>query len=207
MPTNIHFRSVHFSHDFCICRKNRKLVSHPQKLDLFLHNRLFHSGSYIRACQVRAVDFFMPTGKNAQKHNGAYDQMESSTVLSAEPLCSYAQMTSAKLVIELPSAENVCVDHRRRNGPNAVRAGLSQSSGENLNAENFFEIFKMKLHETLLLLNKNKKFVLKMQSLRAAKRSMRTRPGSDFAWSFYTAKLHIFSFFLKNCRIIRSILK
>lgn len=46
----------------------------------------------------------------------------------------------------------------------------------------FFEIFKMnffemKLHETLLLLNKNKKFVLKMQSLRAAKRSMRTRPG------------------------------
>ena len=60
------------------------------------------------------------------------------TVLSAEPLCSYAQMTSAKLVIELPSAENVCVDHRRRNGPNAVRAGLSQSFGENLNAENFF---------------------------------------------------------------------
>lgn len=41
----------------------------------------------------------------------------------------------------------------------------------------FFEIFKMKLHETLLFLNKNKKFVLKMQSLRAAKRSMRTRPG------------------------------
>jgi len=71
----------------------------------------------------------------------------------------------------------------------------------------FFEIFKMKLHETLLLLNKNKKFVLKMQSLQAAKRSMRARPGSDFAWSFYTAKLHIFSFFLKNCRIIRSILK
>lgn len=71
----------------------------------------------------------------------------------------------------------------------------------------FFEIFKMKLHETLLLLNKNKKFVLKMQNLRTAKRSMRTRPGSDFAWSFYTAKLHIFSFFLKNCRIIRSILK
>lgn len=138
---------------------------------------------------------------------GAYEQMESSAVLSAEPLCSYAQMTSAKLVIELPSAENVCVDHRRRNGPNAVHAGLSQSFGENLNAENFFEIFKMKLHETLLLLNKNKKFVLKMQSLRAAKRSMRTRPGSDFAWSFYTAKLHIFSFFLKNCRIIRSILK
>lgn len=135
---------------------------------------------------------------------GAYEQMESSAVLSAEPLCSYAQMTSAKLVIELPSAENVCVDHRRRNGPHAVRAGLSQSFGENLNAENFF---KMKLHETLLLLNKNKKFVLKMQSLRAAKRSMRARPGSDFAWSFYTAKLHIFSFFLKNCRIIRSILK
>lgn len=52
---------------------------------------------------------------------GAYEQMESSAVLSAEPLCSYAQMTSAKLVIELPSAENVCVDHRRRNGPNAVR--------------------------------------------------------------------------------------
>ena len=129
------------------------------------------------------------------------------TVLSAEPLCSYAQMTSAKLVIELPSTENVCVDHRRRNGPNAVRAGLSQSFGENLNAENFFEIFKMKLHETLLFLNKNKTFVLKMQNLRAAKRSMRTRPGSDFAWSFYTAKLHIFSFFLKNCRIIRSILK
>lgn len=71
----------------------------------------------------------------------------------------------------------------------------------------FFEIFKMKLHETLLLLNKNKKFVLKMQSLRAAKRSMRARSGSDFAWSFYTANLHIFSFFLKNCRIIRSILK
>lgn len=71
----------------------------------------------------------------------------------------------------------------------------------------FFGIFKMKLHETLLFLNKNKKFVLKMQSLRAVKRSMRTRPGSDFAWSFYTAKLHIFSFFLKNCRIIRSILK
>lgn len=129
------------------------------------------------------------------------------TVLSAEPLCSYTQMTSAKLVIELPSAENVCVGHRRRNGPNAVRAGLSQSFGENLNAENFFEIFKMKLHETLLLLNKNKKFVLKMQSLRADKRSMRARPGSDFAWSFYTAKLHIFSFFLKNYRIIRSILK
>ena len=60
------------------------------------------------------------------------------TVLSAEPLCSYAQMTSAKLVIELPSTENVCVDHRRRNGPNTVRAGLSQSFGENLNAENFF---------------------------------------------------------------------
>ena len=116
-------------------------------------------------------------------------------------------MTSAKLVIELPSAENVCVDHRRRNGSNAVRAGLSQSFGENLNAENFFEIFKIKLHETLLLLNKNKKFVLKVQSLRAAKRSMRTRPGSDFAWSFYTAKLHIFSFFLKNYRVIRSILK
>lgn len=62
----------------------------------------------------------------------------SSAVLSAEPLCSYAQMTSAKLVIELPSAENVCVDHRRRNGPNTVRAGLSQSFGENLNAENLF---------------------------------------------------------------------
>jgi hypothetical protein len=91
------------------------------------------------------------------------------------------------------SAENVCVDHRRRNGPNAARAGLSQSFGENLNAENFFEIFKVKLHETLLFLNKNKKFVLKMQSLQVAKRSMRTRPGSDFAWSFYTAKLHIFS--------------
>ncbi len=57
----------------------------------------------------------------------------------------------------------------------------------------FFEVFKMKLHETLLLLNKNKKFALKMQNLRAAKRSMRARPGSDFAWSFYTAKLHIFS--------------
>lgn len=57
----------------------------------------------------------------------------------------------------------------------------------------FFEIFKMKLHETLLFLNKNKKFVLKMQNLRAAKRSMRTRLRSDFAWSFYTAKLHIFS--------------
>ena len=114
---------------------------------------------------------------------------------------------SAKLVIELPSTENVCVDHRRRNGPNIVRAGLSQSFGENLNAEKFFEIFKMKLHKTLLFLNKNKKFVLKMQNLRAAKRSMRARPGSDFAWSFYTAKLHIFSFFLKNCRIIRSILK
>lgn len=57
---------------------------------------------------------------------GAYEQMESNAVLSA------------KLVIELPSAENVCVDHRRRNGPNAVHAGLSQSFGENLNAENFF---------------------------------------------------------------------
>ena len=34
---------------------------------------------------------------------GAYEQMESSAVLSAEPLCSYAQMTSAKLVIELRS--------------------------------------------------------------------------------------------------------
>lgn len=67
--------------------------------------------------------------------------------------------------------------------------------------------FEIKLHETLLFLNKNKKFVLKMQNPRAAKRSMRTRSGSDFAWSFYTAKLHIFSFFLKNCRIIRSILK
>lgn len=65
----------------------------------------------------------------------------------------------------------------------------------------------MKLQETLLFLNKNKKFVLKMQSLRAAKRSMRARSGSDFIWSFYTAKLHILSFFLKNCRIIRSILK
>lgn len=53
---------------FAFAEKSRKLVSHPQKLDLFLHNRLFHSGSYIRACQVRAVDFFMPTGKNAQKH-------------------------------------------------------------------------------------------------------------------------------------------
>lgn len=61
----------------------------------------------------------------------------------------------------------------------------------------FFEIFKMKLYETLLLLNKNKKFVLKMQSLRATKRSMRTRPGPDFAWSFYTAKLHIFPSFSK----------
>ncbi|WP_417402699.1 hypothetical protein, partial [Hominenteromicrobium sp.] len=69
------------------------------------------------------------------------------------------------------------------------------------------EIMKIKLQETLQVLNKNKKVVLKMQSLRAAKRSMRARPGSDFAWSFYTAKLHIFSFFLKNCRIIRSILK
>lgn len=69
---------------------------------------------------------------------GAYEQIESSAVLSAEPLCSYAQMTSAKLVIKLPSAENVCVDHRRRNGPHAVRAGLSQSFGENLNAENLF---------------------------------------------------------------------
>ena len=65
----------------------------------------------------------------------------------------------------------------------------------------------MKLHKTLLFFNKNKKFALKMQSLRAAKRSMRARPGSDFVWNFYTAKLHIFSFFLKNCRIIRSILK
>lgn len=61
----------------------------------------------------------------------------------------------------------------------------------------FFEVFKMKLHETLLLLNKNKKFALKMQNLRAAKRSMRARPGSDFAWSFYTAKLHIFPSFSK----------
>lgn len=50
----------------------------------------------------------------------------------------------------------------------------------------------MKLQETLLFLNKNKKFVLKMQSLRAAKRSMRARSGSDFIWSFYTAKLHTF---------------
>lgn len=65
----------------------------------------------------------------------------------------------------------------------------------------------MKLLETLLFLNKNKKFVLKMQSLRVTKRSMRARSGSDFAWSFYTAKLHIFSFFLKNYRVIRSILK
>lgn len=138
---------------------------------------------------------------------GAYEQLESSAVLSAEPLYSYAQMMSAKLVIKLPSAENICIDHRRRNGSNAVRAGLSQSFGKNLNAENFFEIFKMKLHETLLFLNKNKKFVLKMQSLRTAKRSMRARSGSDFAWSFYTAKLHIFSFFLENCRIIRSISK
>ena len=55
----------------------------------------------------------------------------------------------------------------------------------------------MKLHETLLFLNKNKKFVLKMQNLRAAKRSMRTRPGSDFTWSFYIAKLHIFPSFSK----------
>lgn len=68
----------------------------------------------------------------------AYEQMESSAVLSVEPLCSYTQMTSAKLVIELSSTENGCVDHRRRNGPNAVRAGLSQSLGKNLNAENFF---------------------------------------------------------------------
>lgn len=57
---------------------------------------------------------------------GAYEQMESSAVLSA------------KLVIELPSTENGCEDHRRRNGSNAVRADLSQSFGENLNAENFF---------------------------------------------------------------------
>lgn len=79
-----------------------------------------------------------PPAKKLKSTYGAYEQMESSSVLSAEPLCSYAQMTSAKLVIELPSAENVCVGHRRRNGPNAVRAGLSQSFGENLNAENFF---------------------------------------------------------------------
>lgn len=207
MPTNIHFRSVHFSHDFCICRKNRKLVSHPQKLDLFLHNRLFHSGSYIRACQVRAVDFFMPTGKNAQKHIRRIRADREQRGAERRAALLIRPNDERKLVTELPSAENVCVDHRRRNEPNAVRAGLSQSFGENLNAENFFEIFKMKLHETLLLLNKNKKFALKMQSLRAAKRSMRARPGSDFAWSFYTAKLHIFSFFLKNCRIIRSILK
>lgn len=79
-----------------------------------------------------------PPSKMLKSTYGAYEQMESSAVLNAEPLCSYAQMTSAKLVIELPSAENVCVDHRRRNGPNAVRAGLSQSFGKNLNAENFF---------------------------------------------------------------------
>lgn len=45
---------------------------------------------------------------------GAYEQMESSAVLSAEPLCSYAQMTSAKLVIELPSVENICVDQAQK---------------------------------------------------------------------------------------------
>lgn len=79
-----------------------------------------------------------PPAKMLKSTYGAYEQMESTAVLSADALCSYAQMTSAKLVIELPSAENVCVDHRRRNGPNAVHAGLSQSFGENLNAENFF---------------------------------------------------------------------
>ena len=52
----------------------------------------------------------------------------------------------------------------------------------------------MKLHETLLLFNKNKKVMLKMQSLRAAKRSMPPRPWADFAWRFYKAKLHIFFF-------------
>ena len=71
-------------------------------------------------------------------NSGIVRVLPAQKLLSAEPLCSYAQMTSAKLVIELPSAENVCVDHRRRNGPNAVRTGLSQSFGENLNAENFF---------------------------------------------------------------------
>lgn len=55
---------------------------------------------------------------------GAYEQIESNAVVSAEPLYSYAQMTSAKLVTELPSAENVCVDHRRRNGPNARARGF-----------------------------------------------------------------------------------
>ena len=79
-----------------------------------------------------------PPAKILKSTYGAYEQIESNAVLSAEPLCSYAKMTSAKLVIELPSTENVCVDHRRRNGPNTVRAGLSQSFGENLNAENFF---------------------------------------------------------------------
>ena len=147
MPTNIHFRSVHFSHDFCICRKNRKLVSHPQKLDLFLHNRLFHSGSYIRACQVRAVDFLMPTGTRPLDGSiiittGKQIQIPNSSVKNATANVvrsnASSSVLSAELVIELPSTENVCVDHRRRNGPNAVRAGLSQSFGENLNAENFF---------------------------------------------------------------------
>lgn len=78
------------------------------------------------------------SGMGSQPSTAPTHHTQSASVLSAEPLCSYAQITSAKLVIELPSVENVCVDHRRRNGPNAVRAGLSQSFGENLNAENFF---------------------------------------------------------------------
>lgn len=95
------------------------------------------------ASQMSIVAFLFQRSESApakmlKSTYSAYERMESSAVLSAEPLCSYAQMTSAKLVIELPSAENVCVDHRRRNGPNAVRAGLFQSFGENLNAENLF---------------------------------------------------------------------
>lgn len=78
------------------------------------------------------------SGMGSQPSTAPTHHTQSASVLSAESLCLYAQMTSAKLVIELPSAENVRVDHKRRNGPNAVRAGLFQSFGENLNAENFF---------------------------------------------------------------------
>lgn len=55
-----------------------------------------------------------PPAKMLKSTYGAYEQMESSAVLSAEPLCSYAQMTSAKLVIELPSVENICVDQAQK---------------------------------------------------------------------------------------------
>lgn len=95
------------------------------------------------ASQMSMVAFLFQRSESApakmlKSTYGAYEQMESNAVLSAEPLCSYAQMTSAKLVIELPNTENICIDQRHRNGPHAVRVGLSQSFGENLNAENFF---------------------------------------------------------------------